>query len=122
MSDTPFTPEGLGKIAEITIKARGRRTLAEFEILTAIPTSTIQRIENVRNQRIAFGTLQKLAPFVGYSAEELYLIGLGLEQNMQLRDFKVAEDLLIYAYQLSDLEKIRLAKLLLCAIEEKMNE
>lgn len=122
MVDTPFTQSGLTKLAEICKQARGKRSLTSFETLTGIPPSTLLRIEHATNKRIEYTTLQKLAPYTGYTAEELQAIGLGLEQMQQAREFQVAEEIMFLAQQLSKVERIRLIELILASLKSDLSD
>lgn len=121
MQESPFTLAGIRRLAEIARDARNSRVLTEFEELSGIPISTIRRLEAGGNKTIEYVTLQRLAPHTPYTAQELLAIGTESE-NMNLREYRLAEDVLPSAEQLPPAELARLIELLAIMLRAKLLE
>lgn len=112
MAESLFTVEGIERIAEITIEAKGKYSYRYFSDLTGISYGTLRNLVNAENQSIDYPTLEKLADYTTYTFEELLAIGMGEVETRPDRVLRVAEDVLPFAKELSDREVARLIGLL----------
>ena len=117
MARTLYTSAGLAKLAEIMEQARGGLSYREFEAVVGISHATIRRIEKGDVKEPEIATLKKLAPHTPYILTELIAICRGTpNEETEVRQYLVAEDVLPYVRELSDLEAARLAQIILARL------
>lgn len=109
-----YKPEGLRKLAEIVRLARGSLSYREFQEITGISHGTIRRIE-IQDAKIPdYETLAKLAyPITPYTLEELQAIAMHrVEESIDIRQYRTAEDVLPMVMELPPSEIARLGQML----------
>lgn len=111
MPHSPFTEAGLLKLAEIVKQARGERSYRDFEELTGISHTTIQRLEGVKVKNPDVVTFSKLAPHTPYSVEEL--VSIAGESKTDVREYRTAEEAMAVVGQLSKQEMARLGQMII---------
>jgi transcriptional regulator with XRE-family HTH domain len=109
-----FTEAGLLKLAEIVKQARGERSYREFEEITGISHTTIQRLEGVKVKNPDVATLSKLAPHTPYSVEEL--VSIAGESKTDVREYRTAEEAMAVVGQLSKQEMARLGQMIIASL------
>lgn len=108
-----YDPEGLRKLAQIVMQARGDLSYREFEKVTGISHGTIRRLELQDVKMPDYNTLVKLAhPVTPYSMEELQAIVMQKEDEVLIRQYRTAEDILPMVMELPDIEIARLGQML----------
>jgi transcriptional regulator with XRE-family HTH domain len=112
MSRTLYTDSGLLRLAEIIKSSRGDRSYREFEAVTGVSHATIRRLEHCEVQNPEDSTLSHIAPFTAYTFEELKAIAQERERG-EVRQYRMAEDLMPMVDQLPDREAARLAQMII---------
>ncbi|MDZ7992520.1 MAG: helix-turn-helix domain-containing protein [Nostoc sp. EfeVER01] len=105
-----YTRVGLEKLAEIVRSARGHDSVRAFAKKAGISHRTVTRIEETDLQEPEITTLQKIAPLTGYSKEELIAILEAKPHAPEIRQYRVAEDVIPLINQLPDTEAAKVAQ------------
>lgn len=112
-SSIPFTKEGLLELARIVKEARGDKTYEQFGIVVGLSSVTLWRIEAMKAEYIRASSLSNLAPYLGYSLEQLIAIGKG--EKPQKIDMPAtllkADNVLPIIHQLPPAEKRKLREI-----------
>ena len=122
MSRTLYTTEGLAKLGEIVRTARGNKSLREFGRVTGVSYATISRLERGGNKEPEVTTLLMLAPYLGYSKEELIAICESSPRKPEVRMYRLAEDVLPAIKQLPDKEAAKVAQAIIAHLADKLNK
>lgn len=109
----PLTPEGLAQLAQIVKEARGSLTKEQFGRKVGLSHVTLWRIETQKAEYIRASSLSILAPYVGYSLEQLIAIGKGEKpQEISMpRTLLTADNILPIIHQLPPAEKRKLREI-----------
>ena len=110
MGKTLYTYEGIEKLAHIIRSVRGREGVRPFARKVGVSYATIDRLEKCEVLEPEIGTLEKLAPHLGYTREELIAICAGENAPQPAREFKLAEDVFPIIDQLPDREAGKVAQ------------
>ena len=122
MGRTLYTVEGLAKLGEIVRTARGNKSLREFGRVTGASHATITRLERGENKEPEITTLQRLAPHLGYSKEELIAICESSPRKPEVRMYRLAEDVLPVIAQWPDAEAAKVAQAIIARFADKLNK
>lgn len=115
MAKTLYTEAGLSTLANIIKQARGSMSYREFQEITGVSHATIRRLENVEVKAPEDATLAAIASQTPYAYEELKAIATQ-RQQIEVRKYLVAEDLLPYVNELPDVEAARLAQIIIARL------
>lgn len=110
MAKTVYTYEGIEKLAEIIRAARGHESGRAFAKKVGLSPTAIDRILKGEVMEPELKTLEKLAPHVGYTREELIAICAGENAPQPAREYKLAEDVIPIVDQLPDREAAKVAQ------------
>jgi transcriptional regulator with XRE-family HTH domain len=110
MGKTLYTYDGLEKLAEIIRTARGHEKVRPFARKVGVSHATIDRLENGEVLEPEITTLEKLAPHLGYTREELIAICAGDNSPQPMRPYRLAEDVIPMVDQLPDREAAKVAQ------------
>jgi transcriptional regulator with XRE-family HTH domain len=110
MGKTLYTYEGLEKLAEIIRTARGHEKVRPFARKVGVSYATIDRLEKGEVLEPEIATLEKLAPHLGYTRDELVAICAGENAPQPVREYKFAEDVIPIVDQLPDREAAKVAQ------------
>ncbi|MFN6475379.1 helix-turn-helix domain-containing protein [Nostoc sp. DedQUE07] len=105
-----YTRIGLEKLAEIVKSARGHDSVRGFAKKAGISHRTVTRLEEADLKEPEITTLQKIAPLTGYTKEELIAILEAKTHAPQIREYRLAEDVLPIINQLPDAEAAKVAQ------------
>lgn len=105
-----YTRVGLEKLAQIVKAARGQDSVRSFAKKADISHRTVTRLEEADLQEPEITTLQKIAPLTGYSKEELIAILESKPHSPEVREYRVAEDVIPIINQLPDTEAAKVAQ------------
>lgn len=105
-----YTRDGLEKLSEIVRTARGQDSVRNFAKRVGVSHRTIKRLEESDLQEPEVTTLQKIAPFTGYTKEELIAILEGQKHKSEVREYRLAEDIIPALDQLPDTEAAKVAQ------------
>lgn len=110
MAKTVYTYEGIEKLAEIIRVVRGTQSGRAFAKKVGLSPTAIDRILKGEVIEPELNTLEKLAPHLGYTREELIAICSGDNSPQPVREYRLAEDVLPIINQLPDREAAKLAQ------------
>ena len=110
MAKTVYTYEGIEKLAEIIRAARGHLSGRAFAKKVGLSPTSIDRILNGEVMEPELKTLEKLAPHLGYTRDELIAICAGDNSPQPAREYKLAQDVIPIIDQLPDREAAILAQ------------
>jgi transcriptional regulator with XRE-family HTH domain len=110
MAKTVYTYEGIEKLAEIIRVARGHESARAFAKKVGLSPTAIDRILKGEVQEPELKTLEKLAPFLGYTRDELIAICAGDNAPQPVREYRLASDVLPIVDQLPDREAAKVAQ------------
>lgn len=110
MGRTLYTYQGLAKLGELVRNARGTKSGRQFAREMGLSYATITRLEKGEIKEPEVTTLQKLAPHLGYSKEELIAICESAPRAPEVKIYRVAEDALPVIDQLPDSEVAKVAQ------------
>lgn len=108
MGKTLYTYNGLEKLAEIIRTARGHEKVRAFARKVGVSHATIDRLEKGEVLEPEITTLEKLAPHLGYTREELIAICAGDNSPHPVREYRLAEDVIPIIDQLPDREAAKI--------------
>ncbi|MEH2100568.1 MAG: helix-turn-helix domain-containing protein, partial [Nostoc sp.] len=95
---------------EIVKTARGQDSVRAFAKKAGISHRTVTRLEEADLHEPEVTTLQKIAPLVGYSKEELIAILEAKAHTPEIRQYRIAEDIIPMINQLPDAEAAKVAQ------------
>jgi transcriptional regulator with XRE-family HTH domain len=110
MAKTVYTWEGIQKLAEIIRAARGHLSGRAFAKKVGLSPTSIDRILGGEVKEPELKTLEKLAPHLGYTRDELIAICIGDNSPQPVREYRLAEDLIPMIDQLPDREAAKVAQ------------
>lgn len=110
MAKTVYTYEGIEKLAEIIRVARGHLSGRAFAKKVGLSTTSIERILKGEVKEPELKTLEKLAPHLGYTREELMAICAGDNSPQPVREYRLAEDVIPIIDQLPPREAAKIAQ------------
>jgi transcriptional regulator with XRE-family HTH domain len=110
MAKTVYTWEGIQKLAEIIRQARGHLSGRAFAKKVGLSPTSIDRILGGEVKEPELKTLEKLAPHLGYTRDELIAICAGDNSPQPFREYRLAEDLIPMIDQLPDREAAKIAQ------------
>lgn len=110
-----YTQEGLIKLGQIVRQARGKLSYRDFESLTGVSHATIRRLELGDVKTPDFATLARIAPRTPYVVEELQAIAFQKPQG-EVRQYRVAEDVMPIVMDLPATEAARLAQMIIAKL------
>lgn len=116
-----YTRDGLQKLAEIVRSARGNDSVRAFAKKAAVSHRTITRLEGADLQEPEVTTLQKLADLTGYAKEELIAILEGKEHSPEVREYRLAEDVMPIINQLPEIEAAKVAQMIISSLVRRKN-
>lgn len=115
-----YTFEGLQRLSEIIREARGHEPQRAFARRLGVSHRTISRLEEIEVQEPEITTLQKLAPALGYTKEQLVAILEGKKSSILPQgDVIAASEIFPVVDQLSRAE---IGKLMHYIVDKLVNE
>lgn len=113
-----YTYEGIEKLAEIIEKARGHLSKRAFAKKVGLSPPAIERILKGEVKEPELKTLEKLAPHLGYTRDELIAICASENAPQPVREYKFAEDVIPVVDQLPDREAARVAQHIIARLSQ----
>lgn len=118
MAKTVYTWEGIEKLAQIIRAARGHESARSFAKKVGLSPTSIDRILNGVVMEPELKTLEKLAPHLGYTREELIAICAGDNSPQPVREYRLAEDVMPMVDQLPDREAAKVAQRIIARLTQ----
>lgn len=118
MAKTTYTHKGIARLGEIIRAVKGHESSRAFAKKIGVTPPTIERILRGEVKEPSIDTIEKLAPYLGHTREELIAICAGDNAPQPIREYRLAEDVLPIVDQLPDREAAIVAQHIIARLAE----